>query len=183
MWPFHSQEKTYEQGVLDGEKKEAERARENLEKFRLAETEYYVGKPVIIVSNEWTNPVIGFGRRVDFITQARTPVLVVDDYLRGEEIMCQGALLSFSYQKFDAVMSLNPYDLCALLYNNMIEFNEFTKPKSGTRDSREVISDKLKSSGFFERLDHFLKTNDIENSTVVLDDQAVTKPHKKSKNF
>jgi hypothetical protein len=103
----------------------------NIENYELNVYLYLsqVGKRVIYTSNEWEDPVIGKVIRVDYITKARCPVLVVADVLSGEErIILTDQVYEYSPEILDAILKLSPYQRW-----NMKSFNapvKFNKPTS-----------------------------------------------------
>lgn len=116
------------------------------------ELDMYIGKPVICISNEWTNPVIGFAICVEEITMANNPVLIVHDVLTDEDIMVLGHTYHYTHQRFEALSRLDPFEACSLIYRNSNWDTEFTKVKSGTFDGYDVIRQKLEEKGFFRKV-------------------------------
>lgn len=49
-----------------------------------AEIEHFVGKQIIVFSNEWENLIVGVGLRIDYVTKAMNPILVYTDLLTGK---------------------------------------------------------------------------------------------------
>lgn len=95
--------------VLD---EQEERARE----INVMELSGYIGKPVICVSNENRNPMVGIGKEVVLITQGQCPMLIVEDVVTGEQLMPFGVLFAYTEQKFDALNNMDPQARIALLY-------------------------------------------------------------------
>lgn len=68
MFSFWSQRKDkarregFREGVLAAEKAWAEKQRAE----RMAEMGRLIGAPVLVISNEWDNPVIGFAKQVSY---------------------------------------------------------------------------------------------------------------------
>lgn len=130
-----------------------ERAHINQQKDKCLaiELDMMIGKPVISISNEWSNPVIGFGKRVEFITKASKPVLIIEDYISGEDILTLSVPFYYSEQRFIALSKLEPFEICSIIYKNSAWMEPFEKVKSGVFDGYDVILDKLKKTDFFER--------------------------------
>lgn len=124
-----------------------------------------VGKPIIVVSNEWSNPIIGFGKEVQLVSKAQTPILVVEDVLSGEDRLCMGIIMDFSMQKLDVVLMLDPYQLWAIVAHNAVGNEDFEKIKSGVRWSRHEIMSRLHENGFFQRWERF---QNVQNSQIDL---------------
>ena len=89
---------------------------------------YFVGKPVICFSNEWANPLIGFGKYVKCITKANSPVLCMHNYLDDREYLVFGIVYHFTEQRFNALFKLNPFERCAFIFNRMSS-EDFNKEK------------------------------------------------------
>lgn len=122
-----------------------------------------VGAPVIIVPNEWGNPVVGFGKEIMEI--GSSAVLVVENYLTGEDVVCGGVRMDYSRQKLEALLKLDPYERWAVLAVNTVGHENYDKPKSGKAWGKEQIIDKLESSGFFNRVREFLVEKNADDNT------------------
>ncbi len=90
---------------------------EDLEKMKLFELEENLGKLVICVSNEIQNVTVGYGKEIQFITQAQQPMLIVHDIVNNCEIMPFGIVFKYTEQKFNALNKLEPNERIAILYN------------------------------------------------------------------
>lgn len=152
---FNKSRKTWEQGYEEGRRDGVREVSERHDQYRRKNLEMKVGTPLIVVPNEWSNPVIGFGKEI--INIGMSPVLVIDNYLTGKEVICGGVMMAFSRQKLDVILRLDPYELWAITAHNTVGCEEFTKPKSEERWEPQAILDKLEESGFFERFDSFMK--------------------------
>lgn len=111
-----------------------------------------IGKPVIAVGNDWSNPIIGIGLEVVLITQANQPHLVIHDYLTGQEFMPFGAVMYYDETRFEAIMKLNPFEVASLVYRLHTAESPVNVEQEGKRDSREVIIEKLTKNGFFDAI-------------------------------
>lgn len=116
----------------------------------LIELQSYIGKPVISVSNEWDDPIIGIGKEIVFITKANTPKLVIQDYISGKEYMPFGIVMGFTEQRFKALSKLDPFEICSLLYRNNHVFSTFEKNKSGTFSGYDSLHEKLLKTDFYK---------------------------------
>lgn len=110
-----------------------------------------LGKKVICFSNEWENPVIGIVKEITTITQANQPVPVILDYLTMKEGISLTEVYPYTEQRFEAILKLNPFERCALIYTNFYNDEEFEKPKIGTINTKEEIIKILKHNGFYEQ--------------------------------
>lgn len=69
-----------------------------------------IGKFVIYTSNEWEDPVIGLVTRVDGITLANSPALIINDIISGEERMVLSShVYDYAPETLDAILKLDPY--------------------------------------------------------------------------
>lgn len=120
----------------------------------LFDMEMLVGKPVISISNEWDNPIIGFVKNIEFISKAQNPVFIIHDYVNNEEVMVLGITYGYTEQRFNALMKLDPFETCSLIFQNYCSssLKPFEKVKSGVRDTKENIIQKLQKNGFYTKL-------------------------------
>lgn len=116
----------------------------------LSELQSYIGKPVISISNEWDDPIIGIGKEIVFISKANTPKLVIEDYISGKEYMPLGIIMGFTEQRFKALSKLDPFEICSLLYRNNHVFSAFKKNKSGTFSGYDSLHEKLMKTDFYQ---------------------------------
>lgn len=135
----------------EGRQEERDYRDEQKKKCLLNELELMIGKPVISISNEWNNPTIGFGKRIEFITKAETPVLIVEDYVSGKDMMLLSVPFYFSEQRLFALSKLEPFEICSIIYKNSAWMEPFEKVKSGVFEGYDVIINRLKQTDFFER--------------------------------
>jgi hypothetical protein len=113
--------------------------------------EVLVGKPVIAVGNDWSNPVIGMGLFVQGISKANRPHLVIKDYVSGEEVMPFGAVMEYNDTRFEAIMKLTPAEITSLVYRHSTP-QAVREDQKEQRDSRDVILQKLTANGFFDAI-------------------------------
>lgn len=139
-----------DQAVSRFRKNENERKQE----CSILELGLLVGKPVIAISNEWDNPVVGFAKEITLVSKANNPYLVIHDYLTDQEVIPLGKVFFYTEQRFEAVMKLDPFELCCLLYTNTFSDRTYVKEIRQQRDTREVIIQKLTESGFYERVEN-----------------------------
>lgn len=132
--------------AAEKERRERKKATEHVELSLL------VGKPVIAVGNDWSNPVIGIGLEVVGISKANNPHLVIKDYVTGEEVMPFGAVMEYNETRFDALMKLTPAEITSLVYRHVTPNSNVSDEQKEKRDSCEVILEKLNANGFFEAI-------------------------------
>lgn len=113
--------------------------------------EILVGKPVIAVGNDWSNPVVGMGIAVQGVSKANRPHLVIKDYVSGEEVMPFGAVMEYNETRFEAIMKLTPAEITSLVYRHSTP-QAVRDDQKENRDSREIIIQKLTTNGFFDAI-------------------------------
>lgn len=128
--------------------------RERREAIERMELQMMVGKPVIAISNEVQSPVIGFGERVEFITQAKNPVLVVSDYMTFDEMIPMSRIRHYTEQLMEATFTIDRNTLIALLYHNY-DGVEVHKQPSGPQYTLDEARKLLKARGFYDRLNAY----------------------------
>lgn len=128
----------------------ADKERRNRENaFNHVTFEVLVGKPVIAVGNDWSNPVVGMGIAVQGVSKSNRPHLVIKDYLSGEEVMPFGAVMEYNETRLEAILKLTPAEITSLVYRHSTP-QIVPESQKNNRDSREVIIQKLTDSGFFD---------------------------------
>lgn len=140
-------------GVREGRAAQQEEERKRRDQFRRVELEGCIDRPVIIVPNEWDNPVVGFGKSI--MSVGCSQVLVVHNYLSMDDVICGGVRMDFSEQRLDVCLSLDPYQLWAITAHNSVGNEDFNKPKSGERWPKEKVMQALEDNGFFTRWQAF----------------------------
>lgn len=115
------------------------------------ELQSLVGAPVIFIPNEWTNPIIGFGVRIESITRAGQSMLLVDDCISGKERTSLGGWFRFSEQKLIALSKLDPFERWAIHSNNATGHELFDKPHTGTALMGQALVSKVMESPFWAK--------------------------------
>lgn len=141
---------SYNQGFSDGIIHQKTHDLAEKSKIKQFEVEQYVGKKVIAFSNEWENPIIGVGHHIEYITQSNSPVLVIQDYVENRKIYSLGIIKFYTEQKLNAILSLDPFSLIALVYHCYDTPEKFETIKRGERWENEKILKALKDNGFFD---------------------------------
>lgn len=155
-----SLQRAHQQGVREGRREQADADWKRREACRNQELEQAIGTPVIIVPNEWDNPIIGFGERLEDLGHSK--VLLVHNYLTNELTWCGGSMMDFSEQRLEIVLGLDPFQLWAITARNAVGHEDFYKPKTAERWSNERILATLTAHGFFERWEAFKAEQGIE---------------------
>lgn len=124
-------------------KKEVNDYRIEMKLFELTEL---VGKKVIVFGNEWEDMLVGTATKIDFITRAKQPVLVVEDCFTGQELTVYGHVCEFHIQTLDALLKLNPFERWNL--KSQLAHVGWDKPKIGQITDPEQFRKNLKEIGF-----------------------------------
>lgn len=142
----------YYTGILDEQERqcrEHDRRRKEREDSELYTLQCLLNKPVIGISNEWENPLVGTVVDIDFITQARCPVPIVRDALTGEDHIALCKIMPFTIQRFQAVMKLTPYERwCLIDSQNEVEYRDNDTRKLPKLYSYEEYIMALKNKDF-----------------------------------
>lgn len=156
----------YAQGFKDGSVRGFADAMESSHcrrlKFEEIELANYIGKPVIVVGNEWEDPVIGFGVSIEHITRSRVPRLVIRDYVRNRTSISHAQVKPFTDQLYSAIKRLDPYERWIVTSSSAGSFTDIDKPKLESICTPEQLDEKLKKHGFFHDLKKFRDSYIIE---------------------
>lgn len=111
-----------------------------------------IGKPVLVVSNNWEDPVIGQVIGVEFITAANEPVPVVFDYIRQEKFICFGHVQPCTREKLPMFISMTPSQRWYMMADRA-SFSKF-EPTENTPPllTEHEIIEKLGKTGFMNLL-------------------------------
>ena len=146
-------DRAYQKGFSEGLCRAQQQAMDERNTFLRIEMDMQIGTPLIRVPNEWDNPVVGFGRRIEMI--GNSPILVIHDYISNTETIGGGVCFDFSEQKLDILLRLDPFEAWAFLAHNSVRFENYNKNRTGTRNSSEEILKALHDNGFFARWEEF----------------------------
>ena len=126
----------------------------------LTYSKHLIGHPVICVSNEWKNPVIGFVTEIKLVSKALCPLPVIYDELTGTSLICFGVVYEYTEQRMNALLTLDPFERWSL----MIKYSHdtFSQDKYLTEDKPKLMSlyevrDHLYEKGFFNRVKLFME--------------------------
>lgn len=81
------------------------------------ELQTHIGKLIIGISNEWEDPGIYIGHSIEFITQAKRPVLKVINVFTGEFMIVSSKIIDYSDEMLALLCSLSPPERWALVAN------------------------------------------------------------------
>lgn len=147
--------KAYDLGYIAGYNVGADAGSEAVLKSRknaeLLELRNMVEAPVIYIPNEWCDPIIGFGNRVEFVSRNNCPILIVDDCISGTEKWAVGPWFHFSEQKLMVLSKLDPFERWAMHSNNACGHRDFDKLKSGDALLGAELVGSVKGSFFWAR--------------------------------
>lgn len=131
-----------------------EQAVKELEDFKRQSHKYeekaeVVNCRCICVSNEHSDPIVGYATRMDITMD--NPFVWVYDLLTEQEYMIAGKLMIYTPARLSAVLKLTPVERWMLLIQqNFKNMQDITHKENHTLLSTEQIIDKLNTSGFFE---------------------------------
>lgn len=149
----------YQNGFDDGQEQHSMNAFKERQKFRLLELEHWIRLPIICISNEWDDPIIGFGVRVEMTCRNKdVPILVMKDYVTNKEVYCNGVIMEFTSQRFNAIYKLDPFELCSLVYR---QYGTFNKEKKVTVLTQEEMINKLNENHFFTDFEKYQESERV----------------------
>ncbi len=132
---------------------------EAINMIRQYELEMFVGKLIILVPNEMENLRVGFGLKIEYITQGNNPVLEYYDIMKQEKFICMGKVFTFTEQKFNGLNKLEPNERIAVFYfdtaNNAVD-------KNATR-KEEIEDNQVWAEKVFRAIEEF-KMSDMYKS-------------------
>lgn len=138
---------------------EQEEQRNAIEVFRLNQ---FIGKPVIVVSNEWERPMIGVGVKIDYITKAMCPILVVKSYIDNQEYLVFGKLFTYSDLLFSAMYCLTPNQILLMTTEGKMGV-PFTYSTGPLPTHCETVV-KLNENGFYEFLSSISTKEEVSDN-------------------
>lgn len=157
--------------VNEAVKKAIAERRENEANFRRVVHESYKGKPIIILTNEWNNPIIGEVIDLEY-GNGNNPWYVCQDYISGEVCCCLSEPKAFSMQKLQILGKLNPDEICAMYFEGVSYHSTFRKLQSYGKENPNKFTgyedwmENLTKNGFFERFGDFLQKKESEWNVI-----------------
>lgn len=150
----------------NGQMTEKMQDRQNRAKFARIAIEDMIGKPVIILVNEWSNPVVGELIAAHFKNEDSIhPLYEVQNYITGEATCSLCAPLAFSMQKLQALGKMDPDEMVALFHEGKDRFYTYHKHPTYGKNPEELENfytnfddwmEKLTKNGFFDKFGSFL---------------------------
>ena len=149
-------DKYFTKGFVEGKLfAQKEREGENF-KIKSFEAESLKNNVVIILNNEWYNPIVGEIKEVN--TKKGSVLYTVYDYLSGETSVGVNTPIPFTMQKLQAINNLTPDDIVALFFEGKNSKKEVYKNQA-VISSDEVFKrtdyndwmEKLNENKFFEK--------------------------------
>ena len=77
----------------------------------------YIGKPVILLSNEIENLTVAIGLEIVHSSFSQQPLLKCYDVVRKIEIVPMGVVFAYTEQKFKSLLNIEANDRIALFFN------------------------------------------------------------------
>lgn len=151
-WLDRIKTREYGRGFNAGYDHRSNQQLDTFKKCKLSEVQIYVNKPVICISNEVDNPIIGFGARVEFVSKAQNPILMVRDYVTNEDFGIMGKTFAYTTQRFDAIFKLEKNELISLMFDSDQTFNK--KPLEEILSKDEIVA-RLEENGFYKLLESY----------------------------
>lgn len=120
-------------------------------RFEQIEAGYFPpGKKIIYQANEWDNPIVGVMVRVDH-NNGKGQFSVVYDYVTQTELCFIGLPMHYTEQRLRALLKLDPFERCSLLYKTNYSDEEFDKNKGDEVIlTAEELYATLKRNGFYD---------------------------------
>jgi hypothetical protein len=134
-----------------------------------------VGQPVIYISNEVDNLVVGFVSSVQFVTQAQQPMLLVHDYISDKEVMVHNAwpvLQSYSAQSLQALMMMDRNSMIALFYGRYRTANTIVDkgPANKVLTAPQILG-YLQKNGFYKKMNEY-RLRSVANARLLNENKS-----------
>ena len=124
--------------------------------------------PVLILCNEWSNPVVGKITQIERTTRFNAVEYQVYDYITGTTLGDIGLPWMFTMQKLKAVADLTPDGLIALYYEGRYSAKEIYKNREASFGEEGYTSYddwllRMEKNGFFEEFPEFKNSRHFIN--------------------
>lgn len=130
----------------------------------------YIGKHIIVVTNEIENLTVGLGLEVIQFKPTSVPILKFLDIARQKECYSMGSLFAYTEQKFDGLNQLDPNTRIALFFNKE-SFHPVDKTKTQLEPliaPSEWKKKILESMNLYKDLEtEILKTKEAQKKTKI----------------
>ena len=153
-----------QKGVYRGTEEERARQNEAQKRSRIIQAESFLDAPIITLSNEWNNPLVG--KIVSIYTDKGSPLYTIHDYISNTERCTLVTPFEFSMQKLQMIGKLNPDEICCLFYEGRSHHGTFRKHKTYGKFNDFAFThyddwmEKLTQNGFFDTFGDFLKSEE-----------------------
>lgn len=126
--------------------------------------------PVICVSNEHDNIVVGFIERIESICLSNEPLAIVKDYVSGKTLAIMGSIFGYTEDRFNALADMSPSQRVTVIYHSAYSredkvFNNLTTAEEDILTREEVII-KLRENGFYDWWKELKNKNTDNNDTL-----------------
>lgn len=82
------------------------------------ELEKWIGKIIVVFTNEWEDPILAKGVEITYMTMAMCPVLVYEDLLTGKKAFGGFCIFEYDEEFFRLALALNPEQRYKFLSRN-----------------------------------------------------------------
>lgn len=141
--------------------------KENYFNIRKIEFEIKKDKPLIILPNEWQNPIVGKFIRTIKENDITNGTYEVFDYISNKVVITFANPLVFSEQKLAMFGKLTPDEICTLYFEGRDKVGTFRKHPNYGRDdfiytNYDDWKEKLEKNGFYKEFGEMLKEKEQE---------------------
>jgi len=159
--------KTYEEifntGVRCGTENERNRQLNERKEINRFKNEYLISKKVIVISNEWEDPMIGIVLGFeDFNRNECHPI--IENAITNEVVVSFGKIVPYSSEILQSLVGMSPWARWEMLTGQKIKRNPPTDVKLSTYDE---LMQQLEDNRFFdfqEKMKERLKEYEVENN-------------------
>ena len=120
---------------------------EKIKSKKISSFHPFINRAVISIPNEWVDPIIGLCTDVKNNNE-----FYIRDFVSGTEVISKHKTFLFTEQRFQAVIKMDRFDLCSLLYPEEFVDTEFKKKKEVFLLKPHEINNKLRANGFWDIL-------------------------------
>ena len=111
----------------------------------------YIGKAVMYFPNEISNPVIGIGKEIVYITKANQPCLVVKDYISNQDMSFFGSPIFYHPMTLRSIMELDDHSRIAILHRLNPDHIMNKEPLEDILTYTQAL-ERLQVNGFFDKI-------------------------------
>lgn len=159
----------FERGADSGEKigymKAINQRNKDKKEAEAFELQKFIDQKVIVIGNNWEDPIFGYGKFVDTITQDKSPVLVLKDSITNEVLLTLGKTFLYSDSLMNTILMLNPYQRWELATGQSM--TETAADRLSDITPPEDLVEKLKEIGYLES--NFVFEQSVKHNTAYLE--------------